>query len=53
MKVIRESIAVKGSPSVEIALKFTQHGPVIYEEAQRRRAYGLRAEALCKCTRRS
>src|SRR5579859_6672124 len=32
MKVIRESIAVRGAPAVEVDLKFTRHGPVLWEE---------------------
>jgi penicillin amidase len=43
MRVEREQIKVKGEaqPS-EVGLKFTIHGPVIYEDKDRRRAYALR-----------
>ena len=33
MQIIREKIAVKGVPDQEVVLKFTRHGPVIYEDA--------------------
>lgn len=43
MKIERERIKVKGkSEPVEIELRFTRHGPVIYEDAERRRAYALK-----------
>lgn len=43
MRVERESIRVKGEAKPrEVELKFTHHGPVIYEDAARRRAYALR-----------
>jgi len=43
MRVEREQIKVKGKAEpVEVELKFTAHGPVIYEDAERHRAYVLR-----------
>jgi penicillin amidase len=42
MKVEREKIEVKGQEPVEVELKFTVHGPVVYEDKARRRAYALR-----------
>jgi penicillin amidase len=42
MRTIRETIAVKGAPEREIALKFTRHGPVLCERAAQHRAFGLR-----------
>jgi penicillin amidase len=42
MKVEREKISVKGKDPVETELKFTVHGPVIYEDKERHRAYALR-----------
>ncbi|HEY3134613.1 MAG TPA: penicillin acylase family protein [Blastocatellia bacterium] len=43
MKVEREAIKVKGrSEPVEIELRFTRHGPVIYEDTKLHRAYALR-----------
>jgi penicillin G amidase len=35
MKVARESIAVRGAPAVQVELKFTRHGPVLWEEGAR------------------
>jgi penicillin amidase len=35
MTVVRESIAVRGAPAVQVALKFTRHGPVLWEEGAR------------------
>ncbi len=43
MRVEREEIKVKGEAKPrEVKLKFTAHGPVIYEDTARRRAYALR-----------
>jgi penicillin amidase len=43
MKVVRESIRVRGEEKpVEVELRFTRHGPVLHEDAKRRRAYALR-----------
>ncbi len=43
MRVEREQINVKGEAQPrEVELKFTSHGPVIYEDKDRRRAYALR-----------
>lgn len=46
MNVIRESIAVKGQPPVEVELKYTRHGPVLHEDAEHHKAYALRAAWL-------
>jgi penicillin amidase len=43
MKTEREEIRVKGRAAPEVVeLRFTRHGPVIYEDRARRRAYVLR-----------
>lgn len=43
MKIERELIKVKGKPApVEVELRFTRHGPVIYEDHALHRAYALR-----------
>jgi penicillin amidase len=43
MRVEREQIKVKGEAQPrELELKFTSHGPVIYEDNKLRRAYALR-----------
>jgi penicillin amidase len=43
-KVLQESIAVKDKGSVEVTLKFTRHGPVLYEG--KGQAYALRSVAF-------
>jgi penicillin G amidase len=35
MRVEHDSIAVKGKPPVEVDLKFTRHGPVLWEDGKR------------------
>jgi penicillin amidase len=35
MRVEHESIVVKGKPPVEVELKFTRHGPVLWEDGKR------------------
>jgi penicillin amidase len=43
LRIEREQIKVKGEAQPrEVELKFTVHGPVIYEDKERRRAYALR-----------
>ena len=43
MEIVEEQIAVKGETAPRrVQLKFTQHGPVIHEDAARHRAYVLR-----------
>jgi len=46
MTVISERIPVKGAGPFEAALKFTRHGPVIYEDPEHHRAVALRAAWL-------
>jgi penicillin amidase len=46
MTVIPEKILVKGAAPVETMLKFTRHGPVIFEDLERHRAVALRASWL-------
>lgn len=42
MRVVRETIAVKGAPPINAELVFTRHGPVIYDDAAKHRAYAVR-----------
>jgi len=42
MRVEHETIRVKGAAPVDVALKFTVHGPVLHEDRERHRAYALR-----------
>ena len=46
MKVAAENIQVKGAAPVEVALKFTRHGPVLYEDTEKHLAVALRAAWL-------
>src|ERR671916_2956771 len=46
MQVQRQRIPVKGGEPVEVELKFTRHGPVIYEDPGRRVAFAVRAAWL-------
>ncbi len=46
MKVFRETIAVKGGEPVTLDLKYTRHGPVLYEDKEHNKAYALRAAWL-------
>jgi penicillin amidase len=43
MKVIREKIPVKGAPDQEVTLRLTRHGPVIYKDAAKHRAFAIRS----------
>ena len=42
MKVVRETINVKGEAPVEVELRYTRHGPVIYQDEKRNRAVALK-----------
>lgn len=46
MEVIQEKIPVKGESPVTVDLKFTRHGPVLYEDKDLHKAYALRAAWL-------
>ncbi|MCC6589453.1 MAG: penicillin acylase family protein [Bryobacterales bacterium] len=46
MKIVRDHVPVKGGASREVTLKFTQHGPVIFEDPSKHRAYALRTAWL-------
>jgi penicillin G amidase len=43
MTVLHESIAVKGQGPVTATLKYTRHGPVVFEDGARHKAYAVRA----------
>ena len=43
MRSIRDTIRVKGEPPHVVTLKYTRHGPVVYEDSVRHRAYAVRA----------
>jgi len=42
MEIVRETVHVKGAKPVELELRYTRHGPVIYEDLGRRRAFALK-----------
>ncbi|MFO1246681.1 MAG: penicillin acylase family protein [Alphaproteobacteria bacterium] len=46
MKVVHESIPVKGRAAEEVDLKFTRHGPVLFEDKVHHKAYAARAAWL-------
>lgn len=41
-RVVREKVEVRGAPAKAVELRFTRHGPVIYQDAGRRRAFAVR-----------
>jgi penicillin amidase len=41
-RVVKETVAVRGKAPVTVELRFTRHGPVIYQEAAKRRALAVR-----------
>jgi penicillin amidase len=45
-RVVREVIGVKGGAAQTADLVFTRHGPVVYTEPEKRRAYGVRSAWL-------
>ncbi len=46
MRVVRETIPVKGQPPVTADLAYTKHGPVVYEDTLKNVAYAVRAAWL-------
>jgi len=46
MRVIRDLVPVKGGEDVEVELRYTRHGPVIYEDVERHTAFAVRAAWL-------
>lgn len=43
LRIVRETIAVKGAAPEEIELKFSRHGPIFYTDKVKGRAYALRS----------
>jgi penicillin amidase len=41
-RVVRETVAVRGRPAAAAELRFTRHGPVIYQDAGKRLALAVR-----------
>ena len=46
MRVVRETVAVRGGAAEQVELRFTRHGPVVYEDPGRRTAFAVRAAWL-------
>ncbi|HVB37582.1 MAG TPA: penicillin acylase family protein [Vicinamibacterales bacterium] len=46
MRVIKDTIPVKGQAPVAVDLKYTRHGPVVYEDPVHHKAYAVRAAWL-------
>ncbi|MEP6701801.1 MAG: penicillin acylase family protein [Betaproteobacteria bacterium] len=46
IRTIDETIAVRGAPPVRVALQFTRHGPVIFTDHAKNKAYAVRAAWL-------
>jgi penicillin amidase len=42
VEVEHQKIAVKGAPPVDVELRYTQHGPILYEDRARHLAYALK-----------
>jgi penicillin amidase len=42
MTVVREVIPVRGGPSRPVELRYTRHGPVLFQDDKRHRAYALK-----------
>jgi penicillin amidase len=43
MRIVQETIRVKGSAPVQAELQFTRHGPIIYSDDSTRRAFAVRS----------
>jgi penicillin G amidase len=43
MTVIKDSIPVKGGSPTAVELKYTRHGPIVYEDKAHHKAYAVRA----------
>jgi penicillin G amidase len=46
MRVLTETVDVRDGPAVQVELKFTRHGPVLFEDPANQKAYALRAAYL-------
>ena len=46
MSVITDTVPVQGEAPVDVELKYTRHGPVLYEDTANNKAYALRAAWL-------
>ena len=46
LQIVREEIKVKGQSAIPVELKFTRHGPLIYLEIAKNRAFAVRSAWL-------
>lgn len=46
MRIVKETIAVKGAPAAAVELAFTRHGPVVFEDSLKHVAYAVKAAWL-------
>ena len=46
MTVLRETVPVKGQAAVDVELKYTRHGPVVFEDPESNTAYAVAAAWL-------
>jgi penicillin G amidase len=46
MRVVCDTVRVKGNEDVQVELRYTRHGPVIHEDAERHTAFAVRAAWL-------
>src|SRR5215469_6946203 len=46
MRIVKETIPVKGESPVAVELKYTRHGPVVFEDKVHHKAYAVRAAWL-------
>ncbi len=50
LRVVTETIAVKGAPTETIELKFSRHGPVFFEDREAHLAYALKSQLQARGT---
>jgi penicillin amidase len=43
MRIIKDTIPIKGRPPAAVELKYTRHGPVLFEDTEHHKAYAIRA----------
>ncbi len=43
MRIVPDTIQIRGESPVEVSLKYTRHGPVVFENKEHHTAYALRA----------
>jgi penicillin amidase len=43
MRIVKDTIPIKGRPPAAVELKHTRHGPVLFEDTEHHKAYAIRA----------